>query len=427
MISTKLVAYAILTILAAGFAVKTFLYGGSSFQDPNDSPLYKSTLVRAVDNFKDSDYVVSRDGAPGKPSPGTAAQGYAQQHAAAQQDPAAQALQTGLQMYGQKKFKEAAIWFEYAAKLSPNYPAIYSYIGMAYDKAGDKEKSNAAYQKAAAQQPKPQPGTTPGTSTQKVSHPAATASVKDYMDAAVALYRQGNYKDAAAYFESVIKLEPKNMAAYNWLGSCCFALRDNDRMIQAYESAAKAAPDDAEANYNLGIAYMAIGKNDKAREAYSKAVQINPQHTHAHAGLGKLLQAEGKTDEALKEFQYEIDSCRKLIEGKPDDAAAYNRLANFYLQYNLNLKEAVEVSDKAISLKADDPNYLATAAQLQFKAGNRDKALALVDKALAIAPESPYFKALKSNMSAVKQEPGKSSETKPSKENEAKEGEKQAE
>jgi len=161
----------ILAVLAIAFAIKVFLYGGSEFQDPNDSPLYQSTLARAVDNFKESDYVVSRDGAPGSRLPGAAAlaagAGQGQEHAGHGHQPqgqgeaglgqAAQApadhgckdVKAGLEFIQQGDFKKAVASFEVAAQQClPDDPCVQTYLGMAYDRTGDKEKSRQAYQRA---------------------------------------------------------------------------------------------------------------------------------------------------------------------------------------------------------------------------------------------------------------------------------------
>ena len=59
--------YSVLTIFTVAFAIKAFLYGGTQFQDPNDSPLYESRLKRALNNFKASELVLCET--PLSPSP----------------------------------------------------------------------------------------------------------------------------------------------------------------------------------------------------------------------------------------------------------------------------------------------------------------------------------------------------------------------
>jgi len=406
--TTRTIAYSILTVLAVAFGIRVFIYGGSTFDDPSDSPLYKSTLDRALANFKDSDYMISRDGAPKGYAAGAASgyqqqpNAYQQQHAHGQQtDAASQYLQAGLTQYQQGKFKEALQFFEVAAQMSPTNATVQSYLGMTYDKLGDKVKSQQAHMRA-AQLRKAQPGSQPQKIGQPAPQPvqpgAAASGQMSPMEEGMTLYRHGSFKEAAAKFQEAIKADPANQTAHSMLGSAYFALRDNDKMIEAYQAGVAASPTSAEPHYNIGIAYSHLGKTEDARKAFQKAIELDPKHSHAHAGLGKLLQAEGKNDEALKEFQYEIDACKDLIKQRPGEPSTYNRLAHFYLQNSINLAEGTELVAKALELKPDDPIYLATAAQLHAKIGNKDKAAEFIDKALQKSPESVYFQAVKRNI-----------------------------
>ena len=167
--SARSICHGILAVLAVVFAIKVFLYGGREFQDPNDSPLYQSTLARAVDNFKESDYAISRDGAPkSTPSPTAVAAdaGRSQEHAGHAHQPQGQGaagsaqapqasadhgckdVKAGLAFIQQGDFAKAAASFEVALQCLPNDPCVHTYLGMAYDKTGEKEKSRQAYQKA---------------------------------------------------------------------------------------------------------------------------------------------------------------------------------------------------------------------------------------------------------------------------------------
>ena len=241
------------------------------------------------------------------------------------------------------------------------------------------------------------PSRTPAPAPQQT---AAAPDKNRLIQEGMAFYRQDKYREAAAKFEAAAKASPTDHTAWNLLGSCYFALRDNAKLIETYLAAANAMPDDAESYYNLGLAYSYTGDATKAREAYSRAIQLDPAHTQAHAGLGKLLQAEGKTGEAMKEFQYEIDYCRNLIKEKPDDPAPLHRLAHFYLQCGIATDDAIACAEKAISLQPDEPRYMATAAQLYYRKGDRDKAIELIDKAIAKAPDSAYYQAIKRNITA---------------------------
>ncbi|HUS58342.1 MAG TPA: tetratricopeptide repeat protein [Planctomycetota bacterium] len=397
--TASLVGYGILGVLALVFGVKTFLFGGGSFEDPNDSPLYKSTLDRAIDNFKDSSF----DARDGKPAPvGTGTQGRHAANAAggaAKADPAQQYLISGSQLYQQGKYAEAAAQFEYAARISPNV-GIYQYLYAAYDKAGDKAKAKQAYEKV-LQFSSASAGSTPAGSVKTAgqnAQPPAGAPAKQHVELGVQLYHQRKYAEAIKQFEEAVKLDPKDTNAYSWIGYSYFALHDYGKMIGTYEAALRHNPDDAELHYNKGLVLKLANKTGEARASYSKALELDPTHTRAHAGLGQIFQAEGKTEEAMKEFQYEIDYCNEQMKLKPEDSATYYRLASFYLQNNINIAEGRGLIAKAIQLKPENVQYLVAASQLEMRSGNRQKAIELIDMALAKEPESQYLKQLKKNL-----------------------------
>ncbi len=170
-LTTQRICHGVFAVLAVMFAAKAFLYGGSTFHDPNDSPLFQSTLDRALANFSKSDLMLGRRGVPGysrSSSTGVlAGLGQSQDHAghnhpplgeggavsgqaSQDQDHGCKDVKAGLELMQQGRFKEAAASFEFAVQehLSSD-PCVQGYLGMAYDKMGETEKSKQAYQRAA--------------------------------------------------------------------------------------------------------------------------------------------------------------------------------------------------------------------------------------------------------------------------------------
>jgi len=387
---TKMSLLGLLGAAAVVFGIKTFIYGGTEFNDPGDSPLYQSTLTRALDNFKTAQgELVIKEGAP--------LDDLIQRRQPAVADQGSQYLQSAITFIKQSKFKEAVTYLEAAASLSPNNYSVYSYLAMAYEKLGDKQKAQEAAATAARIKS--------GGGVQKVgTQPPGTQkpSAKQYAQAGLGMYQQGKYKEAVQYLELAAKLDPKDPEPLHTLGNCYLALGDVKKMVESYEAAVKAAPDNALSYYYLGIAYAHSSQKDKARESYQKAIELNPKDTLAHAELGRLYLADGKTEEAMNEFQFEIDFCKQLIEQKPEDPYVYNRLAQFYLRQNINLEEGLQLATKALGMKEDDPNILAAAAQLEFKVGDKDKANDLIDKAIGTnSPYKTYYEAVKRSFSAT--------------------------
>jgi Flp pilus assembly protein TadD len=89
-----------------------------------------------------------------------------------------------------------------------------------------------------------------------------------YFNQGVAFYHLGKLYEAIHDFTEVIRLYPKNHAAYN--------IR--------------------------GIAYFERGKLDEAIRDYSKAIQLNPGYTKAYNNRGIAYLRQGKTAEAERDF-----------------------------------------------------------------------------------------------------------------------------
>jgi Flp pilus assembly protein TadD len=174
-LNARKICRGVVTVLAIAFAIKTFLYGGSTSSDPNDSPLYESTLTRALNNFKDSNLVLGQGVVPSSSLYDSAASGESQDHTGhnhppvgqgdaglgqapqAQDDHGCSDMRAGLQFMQQGRFREAAASFEIAAKCLTDDTCVQTYLRTMYDKLGEKDKSRQAQEKAAALKPA-QPG-----------------------------------------------------------------------------------------------------------------------------------------------------------------------------------------------------------------------------------------------------------------------------
>ena len=116
----------------------------------------------------------------------------------------------------------------------------------------------------------------------ETSAPIAAAPAASNLSAAE-LNRQGydalqagNYAQAVALLERVVKLEPKDKIAWNNLGRAHSGLRELDAAIAAYRKQIEVNPYDAYAYNNLGRAYVAQQKLAEAEAAFLKQLEVNP-------------------------------------------------------------------------------------------------------------------------------------------------------
>jgi tetratricopeptide (TPR) repeat protein len=108
-----------------------------------------------------------------------------------------------------------------------------------------------------------------------------------------------------------------------------------------------------------------------------------------------LLQAQQAQDQENLDLVYELAMMqeklgnlddmerllRRLINAKPDDPHAYNALGYSLADRGLRLPEAINLITKALQLAPNDPFIMDSLAWAEFRSGNLDRALTLLQTA----------------------------------------------
>jgi len=108
------------------------------------------------------------------------------------------------------------------------------------------------------------------------------------------------FKDAAAYFEKALQVDPKNVAIRTQLASCMYYNGDVDGAIGQLQQSLQYDPKDANTLFNLGMVKWK-GKQDSkgAVAAWQQLLKSNPQlDANRKAQVQKLLadvQMQGKS------------------------------------------------------------------------------------------------------------------------------------
>lgn len=131
---------------------------------------------------------------------------------------------------------------------------------------------------------------------------------------------------------------------------------------------------------------------DSITKRYEAFIAKHPDHERVHLAYGSFLDDMGRDDDAEAQFE-------KARELNPKDPAPWNQLANCY-GHSGPIKKAFEYYQKAIDLDPKEPVYyqnLGTTVYLFRKDAKEyyhideqqvfDKALALYDEAMKLAPD----------------------------------------
>lgn len=256
-------------------------------------------------------------------------------------------------------------------------------------------------------------------------HSAGPVNVESYDKYLLGMHELGqgtreSENKALEYFQEAIAKDPADARLYVALAKVYFALRTYysspaEVMPQAKQAALKALeldPNLASAHVAMGDVSMIFDWNWRAAESqYRRALEINSNLSEAQLGYADYLATLGRFDEAISHIQqaYVIDplaidsraealwtyyfsrrlqetveQAQKTIELEPEAGLPYAMLALAYADLGQR-PQAISAAEKAN--RSDSPSVLATAASALARAGDRRKAVQLLDQALAIAKE----------------------------------------
>lgn len=134
------------------------------------------------------------------------------------------------------------------------------------------------------------------------------------------LYHAGEYEDAEAILQSLVKEFPKNDRYLNMLGITLEKLGRYQDAVNSYKKAIALNPDEGDYHFNLGNALDDLGHHQDAVGAYKKAIALNPDKGDYHSNLGVVLYYLERYPEAKEAFE-------KAHALAPDDPAFKNPLA----------------------------------------------------------------------------------------------------
>ncbi|MEX2241223.1 MAG: tetratricopeptide repeat protein [Burkholderiales bacterium] len=118
---------------------------------------------------------------------------------------------------------------------------------------------------------------------------APTAQPTDY-ELGVKAVRAGDYQRAGVLLQRVVRAEPRNADAWNYIGFSHRKLRQFDQSLVAYRKALAIDPDHRGANEYLGELYVMTGELGKAEEQLAKLQSLCPRGCEEYDDLKKAVE-----------------------------------------------------------------------------------------------------------------------------------------
>jgi serine/threonine protein kinase/tetratricopeptide (TPR) repeat protein len=186
----------------------------------------------------------------------------------------------------------------------------------------------------------------------------------------------GRTAEAIIELKRALELAPNSDDGYRALGKAYLAIGQKEQALQAYRKAVDINPY-YWINYNsIGQAYSQLGDYDKALVAFRHVIELEPQNSFGYLNVGAMYFQQGKYEESIPYFQ-------KSLEIQPDDKT-YNGLGTAYF-YLKRYNDSVPMFEKAMQMSPNVEEFTGNLADAYRWSGQREKANATYDKAIALA------------------------------------------
>ena len=180
--------------------------------------------------------------------------------------------------------------------------------------------------------------------------------------------------------ERALALEPQLADALAARARICWAQKNYDGAIQYARMAIERKLDCEGAYWTLGQAYFASDRLDEAAAVAARAVEVSGGDYNVYIPFMLVMERLGQSESALRLRRQSMRALELQLELVPEDVRARVLLAGNYAYFKRE-PEAVRELQIALALRPKDSNILYNAACAYGLLGNKDEALAVLNKA----------------------------------------------
>lgn len=176
---------------------------------------------------------------------------------------------------------------------------------------------------------------------------AGAQSVQELQELGEEQVSKGEFELAIATFSNIIRIDPKNAAAYNSRGYAKIQFDQIENGLADLDKAISLDPQLADAWANRGLAYYLLEQWDNAHRNYSKAIELEPGFAWAYNGRGNVNASQKKYDLALQDLGMAISLDAANSDFYKDRGMVYNDKNNPDLAI-ADFNKAIELNPEAV-------------------------------------------------------------------------------
>jgi len=212
---------------------------------------------------------------------------------------------------------------------------------------------------------------------------------------------KADYDKAIARWRKALEIEPQMPGAHNTIGRALMGLGKQKDAIEEFKKDIQISPQSSVSYFWLGQAYLQMKEYDKAKENYETAVSLQPDLTNAYHGLLTVctrLKQRAEAQEYMAIFNKLKAEDRKDLKGRKvafDDATAMRKgVAKTYMHAGQMYRDrgdpqkALELLERAVALDPENTVYLMKLAALYGTSNQIAEALQVHKKISEIEPQN---------------------------------------
>ncbi len=202
----------------------------------------------------------------------------------------------------------------------------------------------------------------------------------------VAYLEAGRLEEAEAALQRSVYLRPSYWVAHHWLGRLDMARDRDEEAAVHWQRVVELVPENPKAHTNLGAIFDRLDRPDDARRMYERSLELMPTgNVKALSNLGKLYYDMARFDDAARLYE-------RVVLEQPEVSRYWGYLG-FACRWSDRTERSVEAFRRATELgrpeldrDPPDADELARLAGYHAILGERDAAVALLERAEATAP-----------------------------------------
>ncbi|MBF0532344.1 MAG: tetratricopeptide repeat protein [Candidatus Omnitrophica bacterium] len=171
--------------------------------------------------------------------------------------------------------------------------------------------------------------------------------------------------------------------AHYVLGQVYDFLGLSNRAVLEFQQSAQLDPTVYFTNLRLGAAYARLGMLDDAKQALRQAAESRPADTQAHYLMALIYSTQKNYDQAAAEYELIL---RSLDANDPRGFEIHNYLAQLYYSQK-KYPQAIAQFEKMLSLEPQNTDVMYFLGALYFDSGKAEKAEKILLAAIVIDPE----------------------------------------